>query len=47
MLISRSAVRRGDENISSEQIEWVLNSQPQVAESAAIAVLDLIRGEEK
>ena len=39
-------VRRGDENISSEEVERVLNSHPLVAESAVIAVPDQIRGEE-
>jgi crotonobetaine/carnitine-CoA ligase len=39
-------VRRGDENISSEEVERVLNSHPAVAESAVIAVPDQIRGEE-
>jgi crotonobetaine/carnitine-CoA ligase len=38
--------RRGDENISSEEVERVLNSHPQIAESAVIAVPDPIRGEE-
>jgi acyl-CoA synthetase (AMP-forming)/AMP-acid ligase II len=42
----KDMVRRGDENISSEEVERVLNSHPQVAESAVIAVPDLIRGEE-
>jgi acyl-CoA synthetase (AMP-forming)/AMP-acid ligase II len=42
----KDMVRRGDENISSEEVERVLNSHPQVAESAVIAVPDSIRGEE-
>ncbi len=42
----KDMVRRGDENISSEEVERVLNSHPQVAESAVIAVADPIRGEE-
>jgi acyl-CoA synthetase (AMP-forming)/AMP-acid ligase II len=42
----KDMVRRGDENISSEEVERVLNSHPQVAESAVIAVPDPIRGEE-
>jgi acyl-CoA synthetase (AMP-forming)/AMP-acid ligase II len=42
----KDMVRRGDENISSEEVERVLNSHPKVAESAVIAVPDLIRGEE-
>jgi len=42
----KDMVRRGDENISSEEVERVLNSHLQVAESAVIAVPDQIRGEE-
>jgi acyl-CoA synthetase (AMP-forming)/AMP-acid ligase II len=42
----KDMVRRGDENISSEEVERVLNSHPLVAESAVIAVPDRIRGEE-
>jgi acyl-CoA synthetase (AMP-forming)/AMP-acid ligase II len=42
----KDMVRRSDENISSEEVERVLNSHPQVAESAVIAVPDHIRGEE-
>ncbi len=42
----KDMVRRGDENISSEEVERVLNSHPLVAESAVIAVPDQIRGEE-
>jgi acyl-coenzyme A synthetase/AMP-(fatty) acid ligase len=42
----KDMVRRGDENISSEEVERILNSHPQVAESAVIAVPDEIRGEE-
>jgi acyl-CoA synthetase (AMP-forming)/AMP-acid ligase II len=42
----KDIVRRGDENISSEEIERVLNSHPQIGESAVIAVPDEIRGEE-
>ena len=42
----KDMVRRGDENISSEEVERVLNSHPAVAESAVIAVPDTIRGEE-
>jgi acyl-CoA synthetase (AMP-forming)/AMP-acid ligase II len=42
----KDIVRRGDENISSEEIERVLNSHPEVAESAVVAVPDEIRGEE-
>jgi crotonobetaine/carnitine-CoA ligase len=42
----KDMVRRGDENISSEEVERILNSHPQIAESAVIAVPDPIRGEE-
>jgi acyl-CoA synthetase (AMP-forming)/AMP-acid ligase II len=42
----KDMVRRGDENISSEEVERVLNSHPQIAESAVVAVPDQIRGEE-
>jgi acyl-CoA synthetase (AMP-forming)/AMP-acid ligase II len=42
----KDMVRRGDENISSEEVERVLNLHPAVAESAVIAVPDHIRGEE-
>jgi acyl-CoA synthetase (AMP-forming)/AMP-acid ligase II len=42
----KDMVRRGDENISSEEVERVLNSHPAIAESAVIAVPDHIRGEE-
>jgi acyl-CoA synthetase (AMP-forming)/AMP-acid ligase II len=42
----KDMVRRGDENISSEEVERVINCHPQVAESAVIAVPDPIRGEE-
>jgi acyl-coenzyme A synthetase/AMP-(fatty) acid ligase len=42
----KDMVRRGDENISSEEVERVLNSHPQIAESAVVAVADAIRGEE-
>jgi crotonobetaine/carnitine-CoA ligase len=42
----KDMVRRADENISSEEVERVLNSHPAVAESAVIAVPDQIRGEE-
>ena len=42
----KDMVRRSDENISSEEVERVLNSHPQIAESAVVAVPDEIRGEE-
>ena len=42
----KDMVRRGDENISSEEVERVLNFHPYIAESAVIAVPDTIRGEE-
>lgn len=42
----KDMVKRGDENISSEEVERVLNSHPLIAESAVIGVADAIRGEE-
>ncbi len=42
----KDMVRRSDENISSEEVERVLNSHPQIAESAVVGVPDQIRGEE-
>jgi acyl-CoA synthetase (AMP-forming)/AMP-acid ligase II len=42
----KDMVRRGDENISSEEVERVLNSHPLIAESAVVGVADEIRGEE-
>jgi len=42
----KDIVRRGDENISSEEVERVLNSHPEITESAVVAVPDEIRGEE-
>lgn len=42
----KDMVKRGDENISSEEVERVLNSHPMVAESAVVGVPDPIRQEE-
>jgi acyl-CoA synthetase (AMP-forming)/AMP-acid ligase II len=42
----KDMVRRGDENISSEEVERVLNAHPEIAESAVVGVPDQIRGEE-
>jgi acyl-CoA synthetase (AMP-forming)/AMP-acid ligase II len=42
----KDMVRRGDENISSEEVERVLNSHPLVTETAVVGVPDQIRGEE-
>lgn len=42
----KDVIKRGDENISSEEVEQVLNSHTLIAESAVIAVPDPIRQEE-
>ena len=42
----KDIIKRGGENIASAEVERVLNSHPLVAESAAVAVPDLIRQEE-
>ncbi len=42
----KDMVKRGDENISSEEVEQLLNSHPLIAESAVVGVPDPIRQEE-
>jgi acyl-CoA synthetase (AMP-forming)/AMP-acid ligase II len=42
----KDVIKRGDENISSEEVEQLLNSHPLIAESAVIGVPDPIRQEE-
>jgi crotonobetaine/carnitine-CoA ligase len=42
----KDVIKRGDENISSEEVEQLLNSHPMIAESAVIGVPDPIRQEE-
>jgi acyl-CoA synthetase (AMP-forming)/AMP-acid ligase II len=42
----KDMVKRGDENVSSEEVEQVLNAHPLIAESAVVGVSDPIRHEE-
>jgi len=42
----KDMIKRGDENISAEEVERVINSHPSVAESAVIGIPDPIRQEE-
>ncbi|HET8564029.1 MAG TPA: AMP-binding protein [Candidatus Binatia bacterium] len=42
----KDMVKRSDENVSSEEVEQVLNSHPLIAESAVVGVSDPIRHEE-
>jgi acyl-CoA synthetase (AMP-forming)/AMP-acid ligase II len=42
----KDVIKRGDENISAEEVERVLNSHPLIAESAVIGIPDPIRQEE-
>ncbi|MFQ5849519.1 MAG: class I adenylate-forming enzyme family protein [Candidatus Binatia bacterium] len=42
----KDMIKRGDENISSEEVERVLNSHPLITESAVVGVPDSIRQEE-
>ena len=39
-------IRRGGENIGAQEVEGVLNSHPDIVESAAIPVPDRVRNEE-
>jgi acyl-CoA synthetase (AMP-forming)/AMP-acid ligase II len=42
----KDMIKRGDENISAEEVERVLNCHPMIAESAVIGVPDAIRQQE-
>ncbi|HEX9444153.1 MAG TPA: AMP-binding protein, partial [Candidatus Binatia bacterium] len=42
----KDMIKRGDENISAEEVERALNAHPLVAESAVVGVADPIRQEE-
>lgn len=42
----KDMIKRGGENIASEEVERVLNAHPSIAESAVVAVADSIRQEE-
>jgi acyl-CoA synthetase (AMP-forming)/AMP-acid ligase II len=42
----KDMIKRGDENISAEEVERVLNAHPLIAEAAVVGVADPIRQEE-
>ena len=42
----KDIVRRGGENISSREVEEIINSHPKIAESALIGIPDKVLGEE-